>query len=426
MTKQSGFRPFLRYVAAVSLWASVAQAQEVPPPASVPAPQATETAAVSGNGSTANAEFDRGMTALNAGQNAQAIEAFNAAYLIDHNPASLMNLGIAQTNAGQLQNAVESLTRYTQTANEFRDAETIKAVKAEIERIRSSNGVVVVRVNPANAAIQLDGQMVTPIEGELVVVPGQRHFLIFAEGFMKYDQVMAVAVGRFALDVTLTPVSAAPVTLPTPAVADAKAPVEDDDKTDEVEKSHSGGSCVLNNVCFGPVLSLIGPPNLIGGGLHFRLGDYFGAGVEYQATPSISVDPIKVSTSLFSVNARVYPFAGAFFLGGGFGYQSINGAFSNSDVSVAANASFPAGMFGLGFMGKDGFVMGMDLNVLLPLGSSSVSITNMQVHKEFQGMTIPQNEIDDARGEVQKELKKVVDAMPVFFQFNLLRLGYMF
>lgn len=380
------------------------------------------------SGSAANAEFDRGMAALNAGQNEQAIAAFNAAYLVDHNPAALMNLGIAQTNAGQLQSAVESLTRYTQVANEFRDAETIKSVKAEIERIRSSNGVVVVRVNPPNAAIQLDGQMVTPIEGELVVMPGQRHFVLWAEGFVKYDQVMAVAVGRFALDVTLTPVSAAPVALPAPAVAAADDAAADDegDKADESEKGHAGGSCVLNNVCFGPVLSLIGPPNLIGGGLHFRLGDYFGAGVEYQATPSISINPIKVSSSLFSVNGRVYPFAGAFFLGAGFGYQSINGAFSNSDVSVAANASFPAAMFGLGFMGKDGFVMGMDLNVLVPLGSSSVSIRDMQVHKEFQGMTIPQNEIDDARGEVQQELKKVVDAMPVFFQFNLLRLGYMF
>ena len=49
-------------------------------------------------------------------------------------------------------------------------------------------------------------------------------------------------------------------------------------------------------------------------------------------------------------------------------------------------------------------------------GSSSVQITNMQVHRDFQGMSIPQSEIDDARGEVQSELKKVVDAMPVFFQ----------
>ncbi|HET6334675.1 MAG TPA: tetratricopeptide repeat protein [Polyangiales bacterium] len=419
MFKQFGFCPFVRYVAAASIWAGTAYGQAAPAE-----PTVTGTAAVSGNVAPANVEFDRGLAALNAGQYKDAVDLFNAAYLVDHNPAALMNLGIAFTNAGQLHSAVESLTRYTETANEYRDAETIAAVKAEIERIRSSNGVVVVHATPANAAIQLDGQMLSPVNGEVIVAPGQRHFVMWAEGFVTYDQVMAVAPGRFALDVTLTPVSAAPVAL---AVEDTNAnkPDSDADSADEPEKSH-GLNCVLNNVCFGPVLSLIGPPNLFGGGLHFRLGNYFGAGVDYQATPSISFDPVKVSSSLFSVNARVYPFANAFFLGGGFGYQSIRGALSNSDVTVAANASFPAAMASIGFMGKDGFVMGMDLGVMFPLGSSSVQITNMQVHRDFQGMSIPQSEIDDARGEVQSELKKVVDAMPVFFQLNLLRIGYLF
>jgi hypothetical protein len=418
MFKQSGFRPFVRYVAAASIWAGTAYGQAAPAE-----PMVTGAAAVSGNVASSNPEFDRGLAALNAGQYKEAIDSFNAAYLVDHNPTALMNLGIAYTNAGQLHSAVESLTRYTETANEFRDAETITAVKAEIERIRSSNGVVVVHAVPDNAAVQVDGQFISPVNGELIVTPGQRHFLIYAEGFVNYDQMMTVAPGRFALDVTLTPVSAAPVALPG---EDANAnPVSDADTADEPEGSR-GLNCVLNNVCFGPVLSLIGPPNLFGGGLHFRLGNYFGAGVDYQLTPSISFDPVKVSSSLFSINARVYPFAGAFFLGGGFGYQSIRGALANSDVTVAANASFPAAMASIGFMGKDGFVMGMDLGVMFPLGSSSVQITNMQVHRDFQGMAIPQSEIDDARGEVQSQLKKVVDAMPVFFQLNLLRLGYLF
>jgi hypothetical protein len=220
-------------------------------------------------------------------------------------------------------------------------------------------------------------------------------------------------------------VSAAPVALPAPEPTVAKKPVPDADAADEPE-AHEGLNCVLQNVCFGPVLSLIGPPNLFGGGLHFRVGEYFGAGVDYQMTPSLTFDPISVSSSLFSINARVYPFKGAFFLGGGFGYQSITGKLSNSDVTVGANASFPAMMASIGFFGRDGFVMGMDLGVMFPLGSSSVEITNMQVHRDINGMTIPQSEVDSARGEVQTELKKVVDSMPVFFQLNLLRIGYMF
>jgi hypothetical protein len=419
MFKLSALRPFLRYVAAASIWAGTAHGQAVPSEAN-----ATATAAVSGSAAPSNAEFDRGMAALQAGQNEDAIAAFNTAYATDRNPVALMNLGIAYTNAGMLNNAVESLTRYTELADAVRDAETIATVKTEIERIRASNGVVVVHAAPENASIQVDGQMVSPINGELIIAPGQRHFVVFADGFVNYDQMMAVAPGRFALDVTLTLVSAVPVALPAPEPA-AQTPVPDAYVADEPEKSH-GLNCALKNVCFGPVLSLIGPPNLFGGGLHFRLGEYFGAGIDYQVTPSISFDPVSVSSSLFSINARVYPFTNAFFVGGGFGYQSIHGQLANADVTVGANASFPAAMASIGFMGRDGFVMGMDLGVMFPLGSSSVQITNMAVHRDFQGQMIPQSEIDDARAEVQTQLKKVVDALPVFFQLNLLRIGYLF
>jgi hypothetical protein len=417
MFKQSAVRPFLRYVAAASIWAGTAHGQAAPGE-----PTATTTAAVSGNAAPTNVDFDRGMAALQAGQHQDAIAAFNAAYATDHNPVALMNLGIAYTNAGLLNNAVESLTRYTELADAIRDAETITAVKTEIERIRSSNGVVVVHVAPENASIQVDGAMVSPIAGELIIAPGQRHFVVFAEGYVNYDQMMAVAPGRFALDVTLMLVSAVPVAVPAAPIA--PAPVVDAYMAEEPESR--GLNCAFKNVCFGPVLSLIGPPNLFGGGLHFRLGEYFGAGVDYQMTPSISFDPVSVSSSLFSINARVYPFTNAFFLGGGFGYQSVRGQLSNSDVTVGANASFPAAMASIGFMGRDGFVMGMDLGVMFPLGSSNVQITNMEVHRDFQGQTIPQSEIDDARAEVQTQLRKVVDAMPVFFQLNLLRIGYLF
>jgi hypothetical protein len=70
----------------------------------------------------------------------------------------------------------------------------------------------------------------------------------------------------------------------------------------------------------GPVVALLGPSNLIVGGLHRRFGKYLGAGVDSQVLRSVNVNPISLSTSLVSANARVYPFGGAFFLGGGFAY----------------------------------------------------------------------------------------------------------
>jgi hypothetical protein len=173
------------------------------------------------------------------------------------------------------------------------------------------------------------------------------------------------------------------------------------------------------------VLALIGPPNLIGGGLHFRLGDYFGAGVDYQMTPEIGFRPVAVSSSLFSVNARVYPFANSFFLGGGLGYQQWRGQFADKDVTVAARASFPAMMASIGFMGREGFVMGMDLAVMIPLGSSKVEVGEMQLHYA-DGLPVPQSMIDDASEEVRSGLTKILNAMPLFAQVNLLRIGYLF
>jgi hypothetical protein len=417
--RQSAFGPLVRYFAAASLWAQAAHGY-------AQVSESVGTAAVSGEASVHPA-FERGLSALQAGRNQEAIEAFEAAYAADGNPAALMNLGIAYTNEGMLNHALETLTRFTKRADVIRDAEMIAQVQGEIERIRSSNGVVVLHVSPENAAVQVDGRMLSALDGELVLAPGQRHFVVFAEGYVSYDQMMAVAAGRFSLDVALTPVSAAPVQLPAePAVAAAKppAPSQEAEAVDEPEAKRD--NCAFSGVCFGPVLALIGPPNLIGGGVHFRMGDYFGAGVDYQMTPGIAVKPVSMSSSLFSVNARVYPFANSFFLGGGFGYQSVRGQLATQDVTVAANASFPAMMASLGFIGHEGFVMGMDLAVLIPLGSSKVEVEDMQVHQGVNGMPIPQATIDDAKAEVHSKVSKIVDALPLFAQVNLLRIGYMF
>ena len=65
------------------------------------------------------------MAALQAGHHDDAIAAFTAAYAADGNPAALMNLGIAYTNAGLLNNAVETLVRYTSRADAVRYGQAI-------------------------------------------------------------------------------------------------------------------------------------------------------------------------------------------------------------------------------------------------------------------------------------------------------------
>jgi hypothetical protein len=172
------------------------------------------------------------------------------------------------------------------------------------------------------------------------------------------------------------------------------------------------------------VAALIGPPNLIGGGVHARIGKYLGVGFDYQALPKVNFNPVAASTSLVSGNARVYPFGGAFFVSAGIGYQSIKGEVSEGNISVSAESGFPAAMASIGVMGKSGFVLGADLGFLFPL-----SPMRIRVHENIGDLAqngVPQADIDKARADAESSVNKVLKAVPVLFQLNLLRLGYMF
>jgi hypothetical protein len=176
-------------------------------------------------------------------------------------------------------------------------------------------------------------------------------------------------------------------------------------------------------VCVGPVLSLLGPPNLIGGGLHARIGQYFGVGVDYQMLPTLNLNPISFGSSLVSANARVYPFAGAFFLSGGFGYQAFHGVIRDGDVTINAKTSFPALMASLGFMGRSGFILGADLGLLFPLSSLRVHVSD---GGSLSQSGIPQSDMDEARAKAENSANKALNALPLLVQVNLLRVGYMF
>ena len=91
----------------------------------------------------------------------------------------------------------------------------------------------------------------------------------------------------------------------------------------EVGEDDEPARCALGELCIGPVLSL-GAINPIGIGVHARYGDYIGFGFDYQFLPTLTFSNASASWSLITVEARVYPFGGSFFLGGGFGYQTLN------------------------------------------------------------------------------------------------------
>jgi hypothetical protein len=382
---------------------------------------------VSTTPSASGADLQRGLAALQQGRLVDAIAAFQAAYAFDANPAALLNLGIAYTNLGKPHLAVQALTSYLAHADAEQDALPMQGVRSEIERLRADNGVIQLQFMPAGAQLRIDGEVISPEHGEVVVVPGLRHVDVSAEGYAPFDQTLDVQPGLFTLAVELKPVgqqALLPQLEAPPSTSGPAAPAqhEPDVASDEPEPS-AASSCMLSQVCMGPVISLLGPPNLIGGGLHMRFGRYLGAGVDYQALPDVTVSPVTVGGSLLSAAARVYPFGGTFFLGGGIAHQALHGQFHGSDIGVAARTGFSAATANIGFMGHDGFVLGADIGLLFPLGSSRVTVRDTG---DNASAGFSQAQIDATKAQAQSRVEKLLDLMPVFLQVNLIRLGYMF
>lgn len=399
--------------------APAVEAAPAPVPAQPPVLQTTALPALSD-------DFQHGLDALNAGRFQDAVLWFKSVYEQDPaTVAALLNLGIAHANLGQPHAAAQALQTYLERADAQRDAESILSARSELERLRSSSGRIGVHLIPAHAKVELDGEQVTLNGRELLASPGRHRITARANGYKLLELTLDVIAGEFTLEIELEKIIEAPapaaVAVATPAETKPAAPLAE--PTDEPEASAASG-CVLSSVCMGPVVSLLGPPNLIGGGVHARITSYLGIGVDYQVMPTLNFRPVAIGSSLFSATARVYPFGGAFFLGGGFGYQVYRGQIREGDISVSARTGFPAAMASIGFMGKSGFVLGMDLGLLFPLGSPRVRIHESTGNIARVGFT--QTDIDEAREKAESEVNKLLKAMPLTVQVNLLRVGYMF
>jgi hypothetical protein len=162
--------------------------------------------------------------------------------------------------------------------------------------------------------------------------------------------------------------------------------------------------------------------NVIGIGVHARYEEYLGFGIDYQFSP-IGTSDFDVSLSLLTLNGRFYPFAGSFFLTGGFAWQwatlETKTSTPTGNATLTGDISIPAIMLGLGFMGHDGFVMGIDLALGIPLGDSDADIT-------VKGAGADDDAIQGKIDKLNDVADTFVNLLPVTFQLNLLRIGYLF
>lgn len=389
-----------------------AQAQPQVEPRTTDAPQSGQTAAAS---------FEAGLAALAQGRDKDAVAAFETAYANDANPAALMNLGIALTNLGRPHAAVRALSSYVAHADAARDAAIIRAVQEEIARLRHESGRIGLHLIPEHASVQLDAEPVDVSAGELLVPPGRHTISAHAEGYRPFSEAIDVVAGEFTLEIELEPLNLRAIA----AVASQSSPAESATAPAPDEPLEaSADPCVLSQICMGPVVSLLGPPNLLGGGVHARIGRYLGVGVDYQVLPTLNLNPVSFGASLLSANARVYPFGGAFFLSGGIGYQSFRGQIRDGSIALSAKTSFPALIASVGFMGRSGFVLGADLGLMFPLSTLRASIQDDT--GALAQSAIPQSDIDAAREKAQNSVNNALNALPLLVQVNLLRVGYMF
>lgn len=213
-----------------------------------------------------------------------------------------------------------------------------------------------------------------------------------------------------------------PLAVPAPEVGEG--PRADADMPAELEEDPSAEQCALGELCLGPVFTL-GAINPLGLGVHARYGENLGFGLDWQFIPSLTFGSASAGWGMVAGEGRWYPFGGAFFLSGGLSYQYFSASASSgsgtSRIDVSGSVGIPSFKLGLGLMGHDGFVMGIDLGFQIPLGGTDV---------DFDAATGGGISNAEMVAKMQADISDAADAgiglIPVIPQLNLLRIGYLF
>jgi len=190
-----------------------------------------------------------------------------------------------------------------------------------------------------------------------------------------------------------------------------------------VDAAAATTKCLLRGFCLGPVITL-GLVDVIGVGVHAR-HEYWGVGVDYQFM-HFTTGRTPITLSLLTVEGRVYPFGGAFFLSVGVAWQhaGLSGSVTyRSDAGVSVNAEvdgrvdIPVLKLGIGLFGRSGLALGADLAVGVQLGGNRVQF----------GTDLPRfPEVIAAEDEIRRRADTWVRTLPFLLQLNLVRIGFLF
>lgn len=389
---------------------------------------------------TADSEFARGLLALRTGQLSEAAAAFEASYRLGPKPETMLNLGVVRTRQGRLGGALEAFGRYLTDSDPVRDAANIQAVRAEVARIRATSTTLVMRLDPPDATVRVDGTVTPTVDGELVLTPGEHALDIRAPGRAPYADTINMPAGRFSMSLRLaaaqgpTPPPPQP-TAPAPAESISPAAVATDAGAQSQQApagadvaegpapvdtaKESVDSCLLGNACLA-LAATAGVPNALGAGVALRLPPYFSLAADAQFLPTITVEGADVNSQLFSIMGRVHPWENGLFAGIGVALLRIHATVDRSVAVGTADIKIPTLAFSLGYASEgEGFFVGIDASLLVEIYETKINTPEFEDPAQAELAARLDGQVRDAVAEI-KEL------LPFLFQVNLIRIGYAF
>lgn len=139
------------------------------------------------------------------------------------------------------------------------------------------------------------------------------------------------------------------------------------EEREETYRGYGKVEGIAGPVTFGPSVSLLGFPHPLEVALESKYRDYFGFQGTYGFIPEISIKDVKAKMNAWDVRLRWFPFNGAFYVGAGYGQQTVEGSKTqvilgtSTTASVKVENKFFTPQLGWRWTWESGFFMGLDL-----------------------------------------------------------------
>jgi hypothetical protein len=126
---------------------------------------------------------------------------------------------------------------------------------------------------------------------------------------------------------------------------------------------------LIPGILIGPRLALINLPSP-SIGVELRTLGYLGASFDYGFIPKITVSDVQMEWDQWQLGLRVYPFKGAFYVGGVYGHYGFTGVATGPSAgsgTVTVNSQYIGPQLGWRWVMPSGFFTGIDLAWGFPL-----------------------------------------------------------